>query len=71
MNNAPDIGFRPTTNNPAGLTEDALGTVYGAAKTPGILTNYTSAIPGWANGATVFGVGSGTYPFAITNVVLQ
>lgn len=63
--------FMPTTNNPAGFTENGLGTVLGASNAPGILTNYTTAVLGWTNGASVFRIGSGTYRFAIKNVVLQ
>lgn len=69
--NATATIFMPTTNIPSGFTEDALGTIHSAATTLGILTNYSASIPGWTNGATVFKVGSGTYRFAITNVVLQ
>ncbi|MEI2722238.1 MAG: family 78 glycoside hydrolase catalytic domain [Verrucomicrobiota bacterium] len=69
--NATATVFMPTTNNPTGFTESGLGTVFSAVSTPGLLTNYTTAIPGWTNGASVFRVGSGAYRFAITNVVLQ
>lgn len=36
--------FMPTTNNPTGFTEGGLGTMYSAVSTPGLLTNYSTAV---------------------------
>jgi len=63
--------FMPTTNNFVGFVESVLGPACNAAIAPGVLTNYTTAIPGWTNGVSVFRIGSGNYRFGITNVILQ
>ncbi len=56
--------YVPSTNNLAGILESGQP----AASSPGVLSYYFTNWPNWANGATVFQVGSGGYSFSVTNV---
>jgi alpha-L-rhamnosidase len=55
--------FIPTTNSLAGILESGRP----AATARGVLSYYFTNWPSWANGATVFQVGSGAYSFTVTN----
>jgi len=56
--------YLPTTNNLAGIVESGVP----AFRAIGVQSYYFTNWPQWANGSTVFQVGSGTYSFTITNV---